>query len=80
MQKQLRIAGIAIATAVAVTLTGCTTEAGPFVTNVSSDGKGDILMEKNTVVVNSFTGTVTTGFHPTQELIRVVPEPQSQSK
>lgn len=66
--------------AVAATLAGCTTEAGPYVTSISSDGKGDIMVEKNTVVVDSFTGTVTAGTHPTQEVIRVVPEAQAQSK
>lgn len=69
-----------LAAAVAVTVAGCTTEAGPFVTNVSSDGKGNILVQKNTVLVNGFTGTVSTGSNPTQEIIRVVPEPQQQSK
>lgn len=80
MEKIIRITGIALAVAVAVTVAGCTTEAGPFVTSISSDGKGDILVQKSTVVVNGFTGTVSTGSNPTQEVIRVVPEPQQQPK
>jgi len=58
------------------TLTGCTTEAGPFVTNIYSDGKGDIVVEKHTVVVNGFTGTVSEGGIAKQEVIRVVPAQQ----
>jgi|HubBroStandDraft_5_1064220.scaffolds.fasta_scaffold282443_2 hypothetical protein len=80
MEKIIRIAGLALIASVAVTVAGCTTEAGPYVTNISSDGKGDILVQKNTVLVNGFTGTVSTGPNPTQEVIRVVPEPQQQSK
>ena len=80
MNKIIRIAGIALTAAVAITVAGCTTEAGPFVTNISSDGKGNILVQKNTVLVNGFTGTVSSGQNPTQEVIRVVPEPQQQSK
>ncbi len=43
-----------LATALVV-LTGCTT-AGPFVTNISSDGRGNLIIEKNTVHMNAFTG------------------------
>lgn len=80
MKRIIRIAGLALAAAVAVTVAGCTTEAGPFVTNISSDGKGNILVQKNTVLVNGFTGTVSTGQRETQEVIRVLPESQPQSK
>lgn len=37
--------------------TGCTT-AGPFVTSISSDGRGNLVIEKSMVQMNSFTGTV----------------------
>lgn len=37
--------------------TGCTT-AGPFVTSISSDGRGGLIVEKSMVKFNSFTGTV----------------------
>lgn len=38
-------------------LQACTT-AGPFVTNLSSDGNGGLNVEKCSVKMNSFTGTV----------------------
>ena len=66
--------------AVAVaTLAGCST-VGPFVTSISSDGKGDLIVQKNTVHLNGFTGIVSTGENPTTEVIRVLPEPQQQQK
>lgn len=36
---------------------GCST-AGPFVTSISSDGRGGLIVEKSMVTYNSFTGTV----------------------
>ena len=42
-----------------VTLAGCTT-AGPFVTNISSDGRGGLNIEKAKVKYNSFSGVVST--------------------
>jgi len=47
---------IAIA-ALALLTTGCTT-AGPFVTSISSDGRGGLIVEKSMVKYNSFMGTV----------------------
>jgi type IV secretion system protein VirB7 len=38
-------------------LQGCTT-AGPFVTSISSDGRGGILIEKCHVHMNAFMGTI----------------------
>lgn len=43
--------------AAAAMLTACTT-AGPFVTNVSSDGRGGLTIEKCAVKMNAFMGTV----------------------
>ena len=43
----------------AMSLTACTT-AGPYVTNISSDGKGGLNIEKCGVKMNRFTGTVST--------------------
>ena len=43
-----------------MSLTACTT-AGPYVTNISSDGKGGLNIEKCGVYMNGFTGTVSTG-------------------
>lgn len=59
--------------AVGLLLDGCTS-AGPFVTNVSSDGKGNLIVEKNTVHMNAFMGTVSSGDNPITQTIRVVPE------
>jgi type IV secretion system protein VirB7 len=74
---QIAVAGI---TAMAIgALTGCST-AGPFVTSISSDGKGDLIVEKNTVHVNGFTGMVSVGENPTTQVIKVLPEPQPQQK
>jgi hypothetical protein len=75
MKKITQIAGMAFAASLLITITGCTTSAGPFVTDISSDGRGNIVVEKNTVVVNGFTGEVSVGEHPTQQVIRVTPAP-----
>jgi type IV secretion system protein VirB7 len=42
-----------------VTLTGCTT-AGPFVTNISSDGRGGLNIEKARVKLNFWTNGLET--------------------
>lgn len=75
MKTSTQITAAAFIAFLTVAITGCTTQAGPFVTNISSDGKGNIMVEKNTVIVNGFTGTVSSGDHPTQEVIKVVPAP-----
>ncbi|MDD4914484.1 MAG: hypothetical protein PHW13_05530 [Methylococcales bacterium] len=41
-------------------LTGCTT-AGPYVTNISSDGANGLNIEKCKVELNAFLGVVNTG-------------------
>ena len=43
----------------AMSLTACST-AGPYVTNISSDGKGGLNIEKCGVKMNAFLGTVST--------------------
>jgi type IV secretion system protein VirB7 len=43
----------------AATLAGCTT-AGPYVTNISSDGRNGLNIEKCAVKLNAFMGTVST--------------------
>lgn len=53
MRKMLLGVGCVLALGVA----GCTT-AGPFVTNISSDGNGGLVIEKSYVQMNSFMGTV----------------------
>lgn len=47
----------AILAAVAAALCACST-AGPFVTNISSNGAGALNVDKCTVELNGFTGTV----------------------
>ena len=46
--------------ALAFTISACTT-AGPYVTNISSDGNNGLNIEKCAVHLNSFMGTVSTG-------------------
>ena len=43
--------------ALSILATSCTT-AGPFVTSISSDGRGGLIIEKSMVKYNSFMGTV----------------------
>jgi len=52
-----RILGSLATTAI---LAGCTT-AGPYVTNISSDGRNGLTVEKCQVHLNAFMGTVSTG-------------------
>ncbi|HCS45769.1 MAG TPA: hypothetical protein DIW52_23600 [Pseudomonas sp.] len=48
-------------------LTGCTT-AGPYVTNISSDGRNGLTIEKCAVKMNAFMGTVSTADCTTQNV------------
>jgi hypothetical protein len=48
-------------------LAGCTT-AGPYVTNISSDGRNGLTIEKCAVKMNSFMGTVSTADCTTQNV------------
>jgi type IV secretion system protein VirB7 len=43
----------------AISLSACTT-AGPYVTNISSDGNGGLSIEKCGVKMNAFMGTIST--------------------
>jgi len=49
----------AVALFLVVSLAGCTT-AGPYVTNISSDGNNGLNIEKCGVKLNAFMGTVST--------------------
>ena len=64
--------------AVCSVLTGCST-AGPFVTNISSDGRGGLIIEKNIVHLNGFTGYISTGDNPTTSTIQFIPASALQS-
>ena len=46
--------------ALVVSLQACTT-AGPFVTNISSDGNNGLTIEKCTAHMNAFMGTISNG-------------------
>lgn len=48
-------------------LAGCTS-AGPYVTNISSDGRNGLNIEKCSVEMNSFTNTVSTSECTTQNV------------
>lgn len=66
--KRLLLLGLA---ALIVVLAGCSS-AGPFVTNVSSDGRGTVLVEKAMLQYNSVLGTVSVKDRSTS-IIRVAP-------
>lgn len=53
--------------ALLLALTGCTT-AGPYVTNISSNGANGLNIEKCSVHMNAFMGTVSTGECTTQSI------------
>ena len=42
-----------------ILISGCST-AGPFVSNISSDGKGNLIIEKQRIEFNAFTGIAST--------------------
>ncbi|MEG1082465.1 MAG: hypothetical protein RSE44_28405 [Pseudomonas sp.] len=50
---------LVVAIGLLATLAGCTT-AGPYVTNISSDGRNGLNIEKCAVKLNAFMGTVST--------------------
>ena len=77
MRITTRIAITGAMAFIVASLVGCTT-AGPFITNISSDGKGNLIVEKNTVHMNAFMGTVSSGSTPTTSVIRVLPDPQEK--
>lgn len=52
---KIAVAGMAL---MAVVLGGCSSQAGPFVTNVSSNGAGSIIVEKCMVNLNRAINTV----------------------
>ena len=60
-----------IAIAVLALLACSCSTAGPFVTNISSDGKGNLVVEKSMVQMNAFTDTVS-NVNSTTSTIRVL--------
>jgi type IV secretion system protein VirB7 len=53
-------------------LSGCTS-AGPFVTGISSDGHGNLIVEKSNVKMNAFMGTVSNE-GSTTTVIKILPD------
>lgn len=56
-----------IALGLLTVLAGCTS-AGPYVTNISSDGRNGLNIEKCSVEMNAFTNTVSTSECTTQNV------------
>ena len=79
MKKLKHIATIGTVATLMALASGCTT-AGPFVTGISSDGKGGLIVEKNIVHLNSFTGVITLGDTPTTQTIQVAPAPEAKQR
>lgn len=53
---------VIFAAIIVVFVSGCVSNAGPYVTNISSDGNNGIIVEKCMVRFNSFNnGSVSTG-------------------
>lgn len=50
-----------IAVLVVLAVVGCTTHAGPFVTNISTAGPGKLLVEKCMADMSSATGAMSMG-------------------
>ena len=73
-----KIMGI-IAVGVCAILSGCST-AGPFVTNISSDGRGNLIIEKNMARFNAFTGVLSLGEQPITSSIKFVPDNLTNEK
>lgn len=55
-------------------LAGCYTTAGPFVTSITSDGKGNLIIEKNMLRMAVWGGKLSVGENPTVHTIRIAPE------
>ena len=64
--KSIILAGLVLV------ITGCTT-AGPYVTNISSDGANGLTIEKCKVEMNAFMGVVSTGDCSTSSLRLTTP-------
>jgi len=67
--KMLRIFLILL-TLLLVGVAGCLPSAGPFVTDVSYDGEGNLLVTKNTIVYHVWAGTISNGENPQTVVIK----------
>ncbi len=57
MNKNITPLIIGLAIISSILLSGCSS-AGPFVTNITSDGQGNLLVEKSMIRCNWVTGTI----------------------
>lgn len=73
----MKYAFLIMSLAACAVLMGCST-AGPYVTNISSDGRGNLIVEKNTVHMNGFTGNISTGDNPTTSTLKFIPDSMLQ--
>ena len=62
---------------IALTILGGCTSAGPFITNISSDGRGNLIVEKSRIKYNGFMGTISNE-GGTTTTIRVIPEDKTK--
>ncbi len=62
---------------VGVMLSGCSS-AGPYVTNISSDGRGNLIIEKQTVRWNWWTSSISNGDQTISQSIKVLPDNNSK--
>jgi len=56
---------------------GCASTAGPFVTGISSDGKGGLIIQKGYAEYNSFLGTIGNR-EAGESSIKLLPEEKTQ--
>lgn len=73
MSKNLKSVMFGFVFLAVISMLGGCTSAGPYVTNISSDGQGNLIVEKNTARFNSVTGTVSSGDNPTTRKIQIIP-------
>jgi hypothetical protein len=69
----MRIVVLAVLALVMVTAMGCSS-AGPFVTDVGYDGQGNLVVTKNTIVLDAFFGVVKNGDNPQTYVLAAPPE------
>lgn len=51
-------------------LAGCIQSAGPFITDIAYDGEGNLLITKNMIVLDNFSGTISNGENPQTIIIK----------
>ena len=52
-------------------LAGCfETNAGPFITDIGYDGEGNLVITKNMIILDGFTGAISNGANPQTIVIK----------